>query len=337
MSTDEIPPYIEETFGILTDDDIYLDCVLVKPAGLTDDGLKVLRVWVPKFPLTKASLITGARQEVSSYGPDGKIAHLVFDLRGTGESEGTPGDKNYQMDLQGIRAWAEERFGQINFGFLGVPDGNGSVSIAPIRPGVAIEYYRYGPKLSSNEAKPLVYMSTYGNFDRVDDALCTALSQSGYDVYALDPLRYLLQASVRGRLTAAEVYQDAQTFCQLLTGPALIIGQPISAGLALLWTTGVDQLKGVLAIGRAQAAFQSAHIFKNYNPHAYFLGRFVANLTPKPVVLVINESHPLGGDADELGALLETCREPRRLERTKEVSPTFLIKQLNWLQKEGKS
>jgi hypothetical protein len=337
MSTDEIPPYIEETFGILTDDDIYLDCVLVKPAELTDEDLKVLRVWVPKFPLTKASLITCARQEVSSYGPDGKIAHLVFDLRGTGDSEGAPGDKNFQMDLRGIRAWADERFGQINFGFLGTPDGNGSVAVAPIRPGVTLEYYRYGPKPARDNARPLIYMSTYGNFDRVDDALCLALSQNGYDVYGFDPLRYLLMSSARGRLTASEVFQDANTFARLLNGNPLIVGQPISAGLALLWMAGVDQMAGVIAIGRAQAAFQSGHIFKNYNPHAFFLGRFVANITPRPVVLVINEGHPLGGTADELGAILETCREPRRLERTREINPPFLMNLLNWLQKGGKS
>jgi hypothetical protein len=122
-----------------------------------------------------------------------------------------------------------------------------------------------------------------------------------------------------------------------MAGPAYMIGQPISSGLALLWAAGVEKLAGVVAIGRAQAAFQSGHIFKNYNPHAFFLGRYVANLTPKPVVLVIHEGHPLGGDPDELGALLETCREPRRLERTREINPAFLIKLLNWLQKEGKS
>ena len=72
--------YIEETFGILTDDELYLDCILVKQANVSDADLRVLRVWVPKYPLTKTSVLTCARQEVQSYGPDGTIAHLVFDL-----------------------------------------------------------------------------------------------------------------------------------------------------------------------------------------------------------------------------------------------------------------
>ena len=118
MST---PPYVEENFGILTDDNLYLDAILVKPAHLTDDKLRVLRVWVPKYPLTKTSVITCARQEVKSYGPDGRIAHLVFDLRGTGDSDGVLGQHNFKLDLGAIAAWAEERFGKINFGFLGTP------------------------------------------------------------------------------------------------------------------------------------------------------------------------------------------------------------------------
>jgi len=36
------PPYIEENFGILTDDDLYLDAILIKPANLTDETLRVL-------------------------------------------------------------------------------------------------------------------------------------------------------------------------------------------------------------------------------------------------------------------------------------------------------
>ena len=71
--------YVEEQFGILTDDDLYLDCVLVRPAEMEDENLRVLRVWVPKYPLTKSSLITCARQEVQAFGRQNKLAHLVFD------------------------------------------------------------------------------------------------------------------------------------------------------------------------------------------------------------------------------------------------------------------
>ncbi|MFQ5434305.1 MAG: hypothetical protein ACE5FD_05460, partial [Anaerolineae bacterium] len=119
------PHYAEESFGILTDDELYLDCILIRPVKLKDEELKVLRVWVPKYPLSKSSVITCARQEVKSYGPDSKIAHLVFDLRSTGDSDGMMGDDNFDLDLTAVADWADERFGKINFGFLGFPTIDG--------------------------------------------------------------------------------------------------------------------------------------------------------------------------------------------------------------------
>jgi hypothetical protein len=333
------PLYLEEAFGILTDDDLYPDCVLVKLAGLAGDGdLRALRAWVPRYPLTKSSIITCARQEVAAYGPDGRIAHLVFDLRGTGDSEGSQGDRNFAMDLQGIKAWAEERFGAVNFGFFGLPEGRGVVQMAPIRPGVAAEFYLYRPPGpgDAGASPPLIYLSTYGNFDRVDDALCAALAAQGYVVLGLDPLRYLLHASARERLLPADLAQDMTAFCAPIAEPPVLVGQPISAGLALLWASTVEKIGGVIAVGRAQAAFQPGHIFKNYNPHPFFLGRYASTITPRPVAFVLLEGHPLGGQTDELASLYETAREPRRFERAREVSPTFLLDLLSWLQKSGR-
>jgi hypothetical protein len=333
------PPYVEEAFGILTDDDLYLDCVLVKPAGLAGDGdLRALRAWVPRYPLTKSSVITCARQEVAASGPDGRIAHLVFDLRGTGESEGSQGDRDFALDLQAIKAWADERFGALNLGFFGLPEGRGAVQLAPIRPGVAVEFYHYqpaGPR-EAGSIPPLIYLSTYGSFDRVDDVLCASLAAQGYVVFGLDPLRYLLHASARQRLLPADLAQDMNTFCAPIAEPPVIVGQPVSAGLALLWASTVDKIGGVIAVGRAQAAFQPGHIFKNYNPHTFFLGRYASTITPRPAAFVLVEGHPLGGQADELASLYETAREPRRLERTREISPAFLLGLLSWLQESAR-
>ena len=190
--------HVEETFGILTDDDLYLDCILLKPAQSGDASLRALRVWVPRYPLTKASVITCARQEVGALGSKGLVAHLAFDLRSTGQSEGTAGDTDFDADLRAIRLWARERFGDINVGFLGRPHGDEQVDVRPIRPGVIMETYHYHAPAGS-AATPLIYLATYGNFSADDESTCQALAAAGYDVLAMDPLRYLLHASARGR------------------------------------------------------------------------------------------------------------------------------------------
>ena len=99
--------YSEEAFGILRDDDLVLDCMLVRPSQATDADLKAIRVWVPRYPLTKASVITCARQEVDALGSQGNVAHLVFDLHGTGDSEGVASDHDFDADLRAVRLWAE--------------------------------------------------------------------------------------------------------------------------------------------------------------------------------------------------------------------------------------
>ncbi|MDT8304903.1 MAG: hypothetical protein RRC07_03110 [Anaerolineae bacterium] len=331
MEAEELA-YVEETFGILTDDDIYLDCVLVKPAETADDDLKALRAWIPRYPLTKSSVITCARQEVSGAGPNGNVAHLVFDLRGTGHSEGERDEHNFDLDLEGIRLWAKERFGDVNFGFLGTPTGSEQVQQVPIRAGVVFETYHYRPVAGTTLRGAVVYLSTYGNFSRADDARAIAMAEAGYEVFGLEPLRYLLHASVQGRITPNDLWKDFQTFCNQLPTRPLLIGMPVSAGLALMWTAGVDTVRGVLAIGHAQAAFKPYHIFFTKSPHTFFLSRYVHKVAPRPIALVYVEDHILGGDRDELAALYQTSIEPRDLQTTGAITPAFLLERLEWLE-----
>jgi hypothetical protein len=322
--------YSEESFGILTDDDLVLDCILVKPIKTADGDLKAIRAWVPRYPLTKASVITCARQEVDALGSEGRVAHLVFDLRGTGESEGAATDHNFGVDLRAVRLWAQERFGDISVGFLGRPHGREQVDVRPIRPGVVMETYHFRPE-DGVESTPLLYLSTFGAFSASDEATCHALSRSGYDVIAMDPLRYLLHASAQGRLTARDLWDDAQIVCDQIPAPPLILGQPVGAGLALFWASGVENFRGVLALGLAQRAFRPSHIFANNNPHTFFLARQVHKITPRPVAYVRESAHPLGGSRDELAALHQTSGAPRRLEEVEQATDDLLFHLLDWL------
>lgn len=324
--------YREESFGILTDDDLALDCVLVRPANAPDEGLKAIRVWVPRYPLTKASLITCARHEVDALGADGAVAHLVFDLRGTGDSEGTPGDLNFQADLRAVRLWAEERFGAISVGFLGRPHGQEQVDVRPIRAGVVMELYRYRAAAGAEQPPvPLIYLATYGAFSAADETICHALARAGYDVLAMDPLRYLLHAAAQSRIEIPELWQDLQTLCDQLPQRPLLLGQPVSAGLALLWASGVEAVRGVLATGQAQRAFRPSHIFANSNPHTFFLGRYVHKIAPRPVAIIRQTQHPLGGNQDELSALHQVSGAPRRLIEVEQATTDLLLDQLTWL------
>ncbi|MCP4426938.1 MAG: hypothetical protein GY803_20810 [Chloroflexi bacterium] len=325
--------YTEESFGILTDDDLYLDCILVKPTDAKDEDLRVLRVWVPKYPLTKSSVITCARQEASSYGASGKIAHLVFDLRGTGNSDSIQGNYDFATDLHAIEEWAKERFGKINFGFLGFPQSDyGRINMWPLGVGSIMESYYYPANNESLTPPTIIYMGSYGNFSLRDDALCVALADSGYAVYGLDPLRYLLHASVARQLTPNDLFSDMRELIQMLPSDPIIIGRPLAAGLAILWAANVNAIRGVIAIGRVQAGFNPGHIFHNRNPYTFALHRQISHITPRPVALALHVKHPLGGDRDELKMLFQNSREPRRLEQTKKLSSEFLLDLVNWIE-----
>lgn len=330
------PNYEEETFGILTDDDVYLDCIFLRPKNVRDAQLKALRIWVPRHPLTKATLITCARQEVNAYGTDATIAHMVFDLRGTGESEGSPRDRNFEMDIKGIKAWAQERFGDISLAFLGIPDSKvGRVNLTPIRPGVVMENYYYPPQTVEGETPhpPVIYLSTLSLFTVVDDALCIALSRAGYPVYGLDPLRYLLHASTRSRLTPNILWSDWRIFLQTLDKAPFMIAQPVSAGLAILLTANIETIQGLVAIGRAQMAFKPWHIFNQENPYAFMLARHVYNIAPRPVLFAVSERNKRPEEAEELSILYQTALEPRKLVRVPQIDPSTLLKMMVWLEK----
>lgn len=323
--------YSKETFGVLTDDDLLLDCILFKPNQVRDADLRALRVWVPRFPLTKASVVTCARQEVRALGSEGRVAHMTFDLRGTGNSEGQPKDFNFERDLEAIRLWAEERFGQISVGFLGRPQGEEQVDVRPIRPGVVMETYHY--RAESKDGSPLLYLATYGRFSRSDERTCLALASAGYDVFALDPLRYLLHASAKERLDPVTLRRDLDAFCKQLPQAPLLIGQPVAAGLALLWASGVENTAGAIAVGQAQVAFKPRHIFANDNPRTFFIPQHLRGASHKALALVLVTDHPLGGEREELAAIYETYSGPRRMETTKEVTPSFLLEMLDWAEK----
>lgn len=324
-------PFIEENFGILTDDDVYLDSILIKPANLTDDELKVLRVWVPKYPLDKQSLLTCARQEVQSYGVDSKIAHLVFDLRGTGDSDGISGDYNFQLDMRAVADWAHERFGRINFGFLGHPNlEKGVVHMWPLRAGVSMESYYFRGATADLHPPCILYFSVYGNFSREDDQICYQLAQQGYDVYGVDPLRYLLHASAIERLTREHIHQDIRMLVQMLPNEPYLVAQPLASGLALLAAAGVNKILGVIAIGRAQSGLSPTHIFQNRNPHNFSLPQMLPHIAPRPLTLVINNHHAMGGQDGELAKLFKYSKEPHRLETTDGVNIEHLLEILAW-------
>jgi hypothetical protein len=326
--------YVEENFGILTDDDLYLDAVLVKPANLVDEKLRVLRVWVPKYPLTKSSVINCARQEVKSYGPDGRIAHLVFDLRGTGDSDGNLSVMNFKMDLHAVSEWAKERFGsKVNFGFLGTPTLKvGQVNVWPLRAGAVMETYLF-PASGKDVVPPtVVYLSSYGHFGRTDEKMCYKLSKAGYTVYGLDPLRYLLQASIHEPLSPEMLYEDFNILMHMLPNEPYVIGNPLASGLAMFWAAGVRRIKGVLAIGRAQAGLQPKHIFNNANPYTFMISRKVSDIAPRPLSIVRLEKHPMGGKDETLLALYKSSKEPHRYETAVSITPELLIEHVKWLQ-----
>ena len=323
------PDYTEEHFGILTDDELYLDCVLVKPRNVEDEDLKLVRVWVPRYPLNKTSTIVCARQEVNSYGPDGKIAHLVFDLRNTGESDPTE-QMDFEIDLRSIKAWADERFGsEINFGFLGSPTlANGRVTMLPIGPGVVMETYYYPSTNSNNET--VIYLSSYGDFGVLDDARCATLAMQGYEVYGLDPMRYLLHGSVNGLIKPEDLRQDLEEVCNLINANPYMIAMPIAAGLGMVWTGLVQRVKGLVSVGLATPSFKAKHIFNLSNPRLFALPRYVSQISPRPLTLVWHEGSSIGGDKREFAVFFKSSSEPRRVERTNDVSPQFLMNMLEW-------
>ncbi len=326
----------EEHFGILTDDQLYLDCMLIRAEGTADRDLRVIHVWVPKFPLTKSSTIVCARQEMAARGQVYREAHLVFDLRGSGESDGSADDTDYEVDLRSIKAWAEERFGAaVKLSFHGTPTSRfGRINLLPLRSGVVMESY-YFPPHNAVADRPVLYLSAFGNFDHTDDIRCAALARSGFEVFGLDPLRYLLHASSHGPLTPDDLARDFETVADIVGRSPRLIGLPLGAGLALLWASLHPTAAGVIAIGQAQNAFQAAHLFSVEQKAHFDLAARIDAIAPRPLVLVWPENHPLAGTPKEQVTLFQRAGEPKRIEKAAEISPQFLENLLGWIAQKG--
>ncbi|MEM7118531.1 MAG: hypothetical protein AAF614_39295 [Chloroflexota bacterium] len=331
------PTHHEEAFGILTDDQLYIDCALFRPAKTPETQLSGLRVWVPKYPLTKESVAACARHQVKSAGPMGHVAHLVFDLRGTGYSDGLEGDFHFNRDFQAIHDWAKERFhSDINVGFLGRPLlTNGRVYMWPLSGNSQIESYYYPPNTRKLSQPCLLYMASYGHFTKEDDAICHAFSQMNFAVYGLDPLRYLLHASSTAPLLPQDLERDMNQLIQMLPSKPIIIARPLAAGLGIMWTAKVEAVQGIISIGSAQRGLKAKHIFHNHNPHTYLLARYARRIAPRPFVIVQHEGHPLGGKDDEVGMLMHSSLSPHRLERTRKITVRFLDPLIQWIQSGG--
>ena len=187
-----------------------------------------------------------------------------------------------------------------------------------------MESYHY-PATGSLMPPTVLYLSTYGSFSRTDDAICNKLAAAGYHVYGVDPLRYLLHASANHRLSPDDLAADLQILIQMLPSKPIIIGQPLAAGLALMWTSRVNKA--------AQAGLSPSHIFHNNNPYTYLLHRHVPDISPRPLALVLLKGNALGGDEDEMTTLMQSSQMPNRLEQVSSLSLDLLLELLTWVQK----
>jgi pimeloyl-ACP methyl ester carboxylesterase len=258
---------------------------------------------------------------------------MVFDLRGTGYSDGEPDDTNFQADLYAIASWAKERFGRINFGFLGTPSSEyGTVNFWPLSDGTMAETYHYRPPGNIVDPRSILYLSTYGNFSTSDDAICASLADAGYSVFGLDPLRYLLHASAKHLLTPENLWDDIRLLSQMLPSAPIIVGQPLASGLAIMWAAGSAEVRGVIAIGRAQIGMRPSHIFQNKNPYNYLLHRYTPRITPRPIVYIMNKAHAMGGDEDEMATLYQNSKDPRRIIQTDKLSVSQLHEAIVWVE-----
>ncbi len=196
------------------------------------------------------------------------------------------------------------------------------------------ELYVY-PAKGIPSPRTVVYLATYGNFSAADEAICLGLSQAGYSVHAMDPLRYLLHASHRSRVTKELLWEDFIALCRTMMGPPIVVAQPISAGMGLIWAAGVEMVQGIIAIGRAQAAFIPSHIFENDNPHAFFVSRYVKQISPRPLVLVV-DGRSRKEDLEELSTLYQMSQQPHRLEKIQSVGVERLTSLLQWIEEPTK-
>jgi hypothetical protein len=321
----------EEHFGILTDDDLALEATLVRPGMLTDDRVQTVQVWVPKFPLTRSSVLPAARAEIEAVGSGSRMVNLTFDLRGSGESDGTPSDEGFEIDLHSAHEWAKERFGpDVVFRTLGFPDLGGADRLLayPLRPGVVAELYRYNPDEESKGR--VLYFSSYGDFDRADDALCRALARADYTVYGGDLLRYLFMA---GPLTPEELRSDGVALGTLVGEPFYLIARAFAAGPALAIAAGNPAVGGVIVTGPAQEGLNAPHLFSQDDPAKLDLSLLIKNLSPRPAVYLWNRAEVGRVTADGLQRIHMQTGKPSLWGAVREINASILLHALDWVQK----
>jgi hypothetical protein len=320
----------EEHFGILTDDDLALEATLVRPAGLADENVGVVQLWVPKYPLTRSSVLPAARVEVAALGADSKMVNLTFDLRGSGESDGLAGDEEFEIDIRSAHEWAKERFGSdVLFRPLGFPDlGKADRLIAlPLRPGVVAELYRYHPV---GEGKgSVLYFSRYANFGRDDDDLCRALADAGYTVYGGDLMRYLLLAAP---LTLESLWGDGSVLGAHIGKSVLLVARSFAAGPALALAAGVPAVSGVIVTGPAQVGFDPSHLFSQDDPARLDLTVLVKELSPRPVIFLWNRAEVGDTPPDGLKRVYDQAEKPRLWGVVSQIDASILLNALNWAQ-----
>lgn len=324
----------EEHFGILTDDNLALEASLVRPMGLDDRDVSTVQLWVPKYPLTRSSLLTAARYETVAIGHRNQTVNLTLDLRGSGESDGIPSDEGFEIDLRSAHEWAKERFGpEVTFRVLGFPDlGQADRLLAlPLRPGVLAEFYRYETDEVSRGR--VLYLSQYRHFSREDDALCRSLADADFTVFGGDLMRYLLPAAP---LTLDSMWKDGNAMVTQIGRPLYIIARSPAAGPALALATGVDGIGGVVVTGPAQAGLDLPHLFTAARPGELDLIQLVDKARPRPVVFLWNRAEAGDASPQQLRQVYERTKKPTLWGVIRELESSILLNALGWLIENGR-
>ncbi len=319
----------EEQFGILTDDQLALEATLIRPAGLLDADVRVVQVWVPKYPFSRSSLLTAARVQTAALGAKSGTVNLAFDLRGSGESDGMPSDEGFQIDVRSVRAWARERFGPgAIFRALGFPDLGQADRLVPlpVRPGVLAELYRYNPDAVSQGR--VLYLSQYADFSRADDALCRSLADLNFTVHGADLMRYLLPASP---VTLEAFWSDGQMLAMQIGRPFFVVARAFAAGPALALAAGVPSIAGVIVTGPAQAGLEPSHLFSEGDRVRLQLADLVAQISPRPMVFLWNRAEAGGVSSDGLKGVYERAGKPSLWGVVPQLDASMLANALNWL------
>jgi hypothetical protein len=320
----------EETFGILTDDNLALEATLVRPADLKDDTVRTVQVWVPKYPLTRSSLLPAARASTMAAGADQGVVNLTYDPRGAGESDGVPSQQGFEIDVSSIGEWARERFGAqielVVFGFADMGRANQLITM-PLREGVFLEMYRYSP--NGNGRGTVLYFSRYTHFGRDDDGLCRAMADEGYMVYGGDLMRYLLLAGPEVALTT--FLEDLGVMIRYAERPLFVVARAFAAGPALVLAAANKAIDGVVVAGPAQEGLTLAHLFSRERPSQLVLLRHTRDYAPRPGVFLWDTAAAPRLDAQGLRAIHDAMEGPRLWGTVPRVDAALLTNALRWL------